>query len=133
MSRQTKFIELKNIFEILHGPKGCLWDKEQTHMSLIKYLREESGEFIDTVKSNKYAHMKEELGDLLLQVMFHAQIAKKKGKFDIEGVIDSLVKKLKRRHPHVFGNVKVRSVQEIKDNWDNIKKLEKKQKTSATA
>ena len=64
MSRQTKFIELKNIFEILHGPKGCLWDKEQTHMSLIKYLREESGEFIDTVKSNKYAHMKEELGDL---------------------------------------------------------------------
>ncbi|HAH20596.1 MAG: hypothetical protein A2Y00_02020 [Omnitrophica WOR_2 bacterium GWF2_43_52] len=130
MSSRTKFIELKKVFEILHGPKGCLWDKKQTHTTLIPYLREESKEFIETVKNNTYSHMKEELGDLLLQVMFHAQIAKKKGKFDIEDVIDSLVKKLKRRHPHVFGNVKVHSVQEIKDNWDNIKKLEK---TSATA
>lgn len=126
--KKSGFVELKKVFETLHGPHGCLWDKKQTHTSLIKYLREESREFIDTVKSNKHAHMKEELGDLLLQVMFHSQIAKKKRKFDIEDVIDCLVRKLKRRHPHVFGKVTVRSVQEIKDNWDKIKKLEKNQR-----
>lgn len=125
MPVHTKFTELKNIFEILHGPQGCLWDRKQTHKSLIKYLREESREFIDTVKSNKYAHMKEELGDLLLQVMFHAQIASKKGKFTIEDVIDGLIKKLKRRHPHVFGKVKVTSVKEITANWKRIKAQEK--------
>ena len=125
MPQRTKFIELKNIFETLHGPKGCLWDKKQTHKTLVKYLREESLEFIDTVKSNTYIHMKEELGDLLLQVMFHAQIASKKGKFSIEDVIDGLIKKLKRRHPHVFGRVKVKSVREITDNWNKIKAREK--------
>ena len=71
--------------------------------------------------------MQEELGDILLQVMFHAQIASKTGRFDVEDVIDGLVKKLKRRHPHVFGKVKVSSARQIVRNWDQIKKLEKKQ------
>jgi len=106
---RTKFIELKNVFQVLHSPKGCLWDKKQTHKSLIPYLREEAEEFIDALKSNKLEHMKEELGDILLQVMFHSQLASKEGRFDIEDVIDVLIKKLKRRHPHVFGNVKVKS------------------------
>lgn len=125
MPRQTKFTELKKVFETLHGPKGCLWDKKQTHKTLVKYLREESREFIETVNKNSYSHMKEELGDLLLQVMFHSQIARKNGKFDIEDVIDGLIKKLKRRHPHVFGRVKVKSVAEIIENWDRIKAKEK--------
>ncbi len=125
MAQRTKFTELKEVLTRLHGPNGCLWDKKQTHSSLIKYLREEAREFIDTVKSNRYAHMKEELGDILLQVMLHSQIASKKGKFTIEDVIDGLIKKLKRRHPHVFGRVKVRSVAEIVKNWDKIKAREK--------
>jgi len=117
---------LKEIFKILHGPKGCLWDKEQTHKTLIPYLKEEAGEFIDAVKRNHLEHMKEELGDILLQVMFHAQIASKQKRFDIEDVIDYLIKKLKRRHPHVFGKVKVKSAGQIIRNWNRIKAGEKK-------
>jgi len=122
----TKFTELKGIFKTLHGPKGCLWDKKQTHKSLLPYLKEESQEFIDAVKKNNAHHMKEELGDVLLQVMFHAQIASKENKFDIENVIETLIDKLKRRHPHVFGNVKVKSAREIIKNWNKIKSKEKK-------
>ena len=126
MPQKTKFIELKEIFEILHSPKGCLWDKKQTHKSLIPYLREETEEFIEALKNNNYKHMEEELGDILLQVMFHAQIASKENNFTIEDVIDTLIKKLKRRHPHVFGNVKVKSASQIVKNWNKIKSLEKK-------
>lgn len=112
----------------MHGPKGCLWDKKQTHRTLIKYLKEETREFIEAVENNNYRHMKEELGDLLLQVMFHSQIASKERNFDIEDVIFELIKKLRRRHPHVFGKMKVKSVKEIKVNWDRIKLLEKNKK-----
>ena len=126
MNRSTKFIELKRIFKILNGPKGCMWDKKQTHKSLIPYLKEESNEFIQALRNGDSSHMKEELGDILLQVMFHAQIASKSGKFDVEDVIDHLIKKLKRRHPHIFGKTKVRSVEDIVANWDRIKAQEKK-------
>jgi len=122
---RTKFHELKEVFKALHGPKGCLWDKKQTHKSLISGLKEEVKEFIDTVNKNDPEHMKEELGDLLLHVMFNAQIASKNKKFDIEDVIEGLIKKLKRRHPHVFGNTKVRSASEIIKNWNKIKRSEK--------
>lgn len=122
---RTKFTELKKIFKILRGPKGCLWDKKQTHKTLLPYLKEEAGEFISAVKSGNLHHMKEELGDILLQVMFHSQIASKQGRFDIEDVIDGLIKKLKRRHPHVFGNVKVKSARQIIINWNKIKAKEK--------
>ncbi len=126
MKAKSKFTELKNVFKILHGPKGCLWDKKQTHKSLIPHLKEEVGEFVDAVKRNDYNHMKEELGDLLLHVMFNAQIAAGNNKFDIEDVVDGLIKKLVRRHPHVFGNTRVKSAGEIIRNWNRIKKSEKK-------
>jgi len=111
---------------MLHGPNGCLWDKAQTHKSLVPYLKEETDEFIQAIRKKNHAHMKEELGDILLQVMFHAQIASKGGKFDIEDVICYLIAKLKRRHPHVFGNTKVASAKEIIANWKKIKAQEKK-------
>lgn len=123
---KTRFIELKRIYETLHGPRGCMWDKEQTHLSLLKDLKEEVGEFIEAVKNNDYPHMREEVGDILLHVMFQAQIAAKNGKFDIEDVIDGLIKKIKRRHPHVFGKQKVSSTKEIIANWNAIKAEEKK-------
>ena len=121
-----KFDDLKKLFDKLHSPEGCLWDKKQTHESLIKYLKEETGEFIQAVKKGDNENMKEELGDILLQVMFHSQIAKKHGKFTIDDVIDTLSAKLRRRHPHVFANTKVNSVDEILSNWKKIKKSEKK-------
>lgn len=130
MPPRTKFIELKRIFEILHSPKGCLWDKKQTHKTLIPYLKEEAGEFIAAVRNNNVFHMREELGDILLQVMFHSQIASKQNKFDIEDVVGELIKKLKRRHPHVFGKTKVKSAKEIIANWHKIKALEKKSRLS---
>lgn len=124
--KRTKFNNLKKVFDTLHGPGGCLWDKKQTHKTLLPYLKEESQEFIQSVRRGNSEHMKEELGDILLQVMFHSQIAKKEGTFDIEDVIEVLTKKLKRRHPHVFGNTKVKSTKEIMRNWQRIKKEEKK-------
>ena len=128
MAERTKFTELKKVFKKLHGPRGCLWDKKQTHESIIPHLREEAEELIEAIRSDNPSHMKEELGDVLLQVMFHAQIASKEGSFDIEDVIETLVKKLKRRHPHVFGAVKVSSSEEIIANWNRIKASEKKHK-----
>ncbi|MBU1124553.1 MAG: hypothetical protein KKC84_00835 [Candidatus Omnitrophica bacterium] len=126
MPSQTKFTQLKRVFDRLHSPKGCLWDKKQTHESLLPYLKEETKEFIDAVKKKDSRHMQEELGDILIQIMFHSQIAKKEEKFDVEDVIGGLIKKLKRRHPHVFGTVKVRSARQIVKNWHKIKKMEKK-------
>ncbi|MFH1094514.1 MAG: MazG nucleotide pyrophosphohydrolase domain-containing protein [Candidatus Omnitrophota bacterium] len=124
--KKTKFIELKQVFKTLHGPKGCLWDKKQTHKSLIGGLREETRELIQAIKNEKFNHIKEELGDVLLHVLFQAQIASKENKFDIEDVIDVLIKKLKRRHPHVFGKTKVRSSAQIVRNWNKIKVEEKR-------
>lgn len=125
MSEKTKFRELKKVFEKLHGPQGCLWDKKQTHKTLLPYLVEESKEFISAVRKGDHSNMKEELGDILLQVMFHSQIASKEGSFTVEDVIDVLIKKLKRRHPHVFGKVKVKSARQIIINWNRIKAREK--------
>lgn len=128
MSRKTKFTELKEVFRALHGPKGCMWDKEQTHASIIPHLREEVREFIAEVNEGDFSRMKEELGDILLHVMFHSQIASKRRKFDIEDVIDGLIRKLKRRHPHVFGKIKVSSSRQIIINWNKIKSEEKRTK-----
>ena len=124
-NNKTKFIKLKKLFKTLHSPKGCLWDKKQTHRTLIPYLKEESAEFISALKDNNFKHMKEELGDILLQVMFHCQIASKENRFDVEDVIEGLIEKLKRRHPHVFGKTKVKSARQIIKNWNKIKLLEK--------
>ncbi|MDD5116280.1 MAG: MazG nucleotide pyrophosphohydrolase domain-containing protein [Candidatus Omnitrophica bacterium] len=129
MDKNTKFVELKNIFNILHSRRGCMWDRQQTHKSLIRDLREEVDEFVSAVKKNNYRNMQEELGDILLHVMFNAQIAKKQGKFDIEKVIAGLINKLKRRHPHVFGKVRASSTRQIIANWNRIKEGERPGKT----
>ncbi|MFH1062112.1 MAG: MazG family protein [Candidatus Omnitrophota bacterium] len=129
---KTKFIELKQVFKTLLGPNGCLWDKKQTHQSLIKGLREETRELIQAIKSENFDHIKEELGDVLLHVMFQAQIASKEKKFDIEDVINGLIKKLKRRHPHVFGKAKVKSSAQVVRNWNQIEAKEKKKQSQDT-
>ncbi|MCG8431559.1 MAG: hypothetical protein MJA29_10355 [Candidatus Omnitrophica bacterium] len=122
---ETRFIALKELFQTLHGPQGCQWDKEQTHQSILAHLREEVDEFIEAVEKGDSAHMREELGDLLLHVMFHAQIAEKEGAFTIEEVIETLIDKLKRRHPHVFGNLKLQTTRQIIANWEKIKEQER--------
>lgn len=126
MPKRTKFNKLKDVFDTLHGPGGCPWDKKQTHKSILADLREEVEEFIVEVRSGDVHAMKEELGDILLHVMFHAQLAKKAGRFDIEDVIDVLIKKLKRRHPHVFAGLKVSGPRQVIANWHKIKRLENK-------
>jgi len=128
LSKKTRFAELKEIFNTLHGPRGCLWDRQQTHASLVPHLREEVREFVSAVREGDNQKMCEELGDLLLLVMFNAQIARRRKGFDIEDVISGLISKLKRRHPHVFGNLKVKSARQIIRNWNKIKSTEKKWK-----
>lgn len=128
MSKKTRFAELKEIFNTLHGPRGCLWDRQQTHSSLVPHLRGEVREFVSAVREGDNQKMCEELGDLLLLVMFNAQIARRRRGFDIEDVISGLISKLKRRHPHVFGNLKVKSARQIIRNWNKIKSTEKKWK-----
>jgi MazG family protein len=126
-TQPSRFDELKRIFRTLHSENGCAWDKKQTHESILGHLHEEVDEFIRAVRKRDDANMAEELGDILLHVMFHSQIASKGGRFDVEDVIDGLIGKLVRRHPHVFGSTKVSSTQEIIRNWEAIKKLERKQ------
>lgn len=120
-----KFYDLVEIVRKLRGEKGCPWDKKQTHKSLIKYLKEETEELIKEIEKDNIRGIKDELGDVLLQVIFHTQIEKEKGNFDIDDVIDNICRKMIRRHPHVFGNLKVKSEKEIEKNWENIKKGEK--------
>ncbi|HAW60051.1 MAG TPA: nucleoside triphosphate pyrophosphohydrolase [Actinobacteria bacterium] len=108
----------------LRGPFGCLWDREQTHQSIKQHLIEEAYEVVDAIDRKNFDHLKEELGDLLLQVVFHAQIASEEGRFDIEDVLEDITTKLVRRHPHIFGDVKVSSSQEVLENWESIKRGE---------
>ena len=128
--KENKFLKLVNILEKLRGEKGCPWDKKQTHQSLMKYLFEESNEYNEAVQKQDYENMKEELGDVLLQIIFHAQIAKENKKFDIYDVLDTINEKMIRRHPHVFGNSKARTEEEIRKEWEKIKAEEKKGKNS---
>lgn len=109
----------------LRSPKGCPWDREQNHMSLRRHAIEEVYELIDAIEARDDHEMAEELGDLLLQVVFHAQLAKERGAFDFEKVARHLVDKLIRRHPHVFGTTKVKDVDEVWANWEKIKRAEK--------
>ncbi len=124
-----EFERLVSIMEKLRGENGCPWDRKQTLDSLVSYLLEETYEVVDAIKNKDYASLKEELGDLLLQVVFQAQIAKEKGLFDIEDVIKGINEKLIRRHPHVFGDKSFKDSDEVLLNWETMKKEEKK-KTS---
>ena len=126
MKKRYNFEDAIKIVEKLR--KKCPWDKKQTNESILKYLKEETQEFIKEVKRNDYRGMKEELGDILLQVLFHSQILKEKNILTIEDVIDNLCRKMIRRHPHVFGNKKVKSEKEIIKSWEEIKKREKIEK-----
>lgn len=122
---------LVEIIATLRAPNGCQWDREQTHSTLRPNMIEEAYEAVDAIDENDMAHLREELGDVLLQVVLHAQIAKEEGAFDIEDVAGDLNKKLIHRHPHVFGNAKVDSTKEILENWDKLKAEEKTERKSA--
>jgi XTP/dITP diphosphohydrolase len=124
----TSYLQrLVEVMDTLRSPGGCPWDGEQTHESLVKYLLEESYEFVDSLESGDRAGMREELGDILLQVYFHARIAQDnvEDPFTIEDVAQSITEKLIRRHPHVFGDAKVSGSGEVLENWEKIKAAEK--------
>ncbi len=125
------FEDLVNIMEKLRSPEGCPWDRKQTHKTLIPYLIEETYELVDAIESNDFENMKEELGDILLQVVFHSQLAKEEGKFTIEDVVDSICRKLIFRHPHVFGTACISTAEEVLDRWEELKKEEGKGRESA--
>jgi XTP/dITP diphosphohydrolase len=118
---------LVEVMDRLRSPGGCPWDAEQTHESLIKYLLEESYEFIDAIETDDRAGMREELGDVLLQVYFHSRIAQDHptDPFSIEDVAGAIADKLISRHPHVFENLEVSGTDEIIENWEAIKAREK--------
>ncbi|MCD7739823.1 MAG: nucleoside triphosphate pyrophosphohydrolase [Candidatus Gastranaerophilales bacterium] len=122
-----KLIEIVNI---LRSENGCMWDREQTHTSLRRNMLEEAYEAVDAIDDKDTEHLKEELGDVLLQVVLHSQIAKESNSFNIEDVAKGISDKLIHRHPHVFGNTKVNSTDDILYNWDKLKKEEKPYRTS---
>lgn len=121
--------DLLRIMEILRAPDGCMWDREQDHQSIRRNFIEETYEVCEAIDERDPEHLKEELGDVLLQVVFHTQMEKEKGVFDIGDVADGICKKLIFRHPHIFGTVEVGSSEEILRNWDELKRKEKHQKS----
>lgn len=121
--------DLREIVSILRAPGGCPWDREQDHKSLRRALLEESCEVIEAINEEDPDHLKEELGDVLLQVVFHADIERQAGRFDLDDVADGICKKLIFRHPHVFGDVTVQNSDEVLVNWDALKRQEKDQET----
>jgi tetrapyrrole methylase family protein/MazG family protein len=119
------FSKFREIIAVLRGPNGCPWDKEQTHVSLKQYLIEETYEVIDAIDEDDIDHLVEELGDVLLQVLLHAQIGEDEGYFSIDDVIEGIAAKMIRRHPHVFGDTSAKDADEVVQNWQEIKRLEK--------
>lgn len=115
----------------LRSPEGCPWDRKQTHQSLLPYLVEESHEYIDAAQANDKAHMAEELGDVLFQVVFHSQVAKENNDFTIDDVVQGICEKMIRRHPHVFGDAKVDDASEVSRRWERIKATEKNNQQAA--
>lgn len=125
LNNTKDFNDLLNIMQILRGPEGCSWDREQTSKSLKKYLIEESYEVLEAIDDEDDNKIIEELGDVLLQVVFHAQIGKEDGFYNINDIIGAICTKMIDRHPHVFGKVKAETSEEVLKNWDEIKKKEK--------
>lgn len=122
-----EFDELVEIMRRLRGPDGCPWDREQTHESLAPHLIEEAYELIEVIEASQPQYICEELGDVLLQVVFHAQLAAERGEFDIHDAVQRLVDKLYHRHPHVFGTVQVSGSEEVLHNWEQLKSAEYEQ------
>ena len=123
--KQAAINDLLAVMAKLRAPDGCPWDREQDHMTLRFHAVEEVYELLDAIETGDDHEMAEELGDLLLQVVFHCQLGKERGVFDFEKVARQITDKLIRRHPHVFGDVKVKSVDQVWANWEQIKKAEK--------
>ena len=121
--------DFRKIIELLRSPGGCPWDREQDHKSIRRNLLEEACEVCEAIDEESVPHLREELGDLMMQVIFHARIEEEKGNFDLNDVADEACKKLILRHPHVFGNVQVSGTGEVLDNWEAIKRVEKSQDT----
>ncbi|MBP6507259.1 MAG: MazG family protein [Opitutaceae bacterium] len=118
--------ELRQTIARLRGPGGCPWDQEQTHATLVRCLIDEVSELIDTIDRLDLPHMREELGDVLIQVIFHAQLAEEAGHFDLNEVAREVNEKLVRRHPHVFGENKLGTSEQVLVQWEQIKAQEKK-------
>lgn len=118
--------DLRQTMARLRAPDGCPWDQEQTHATLVRCLIDEVSELVDTIDRMDYPHMREELGDVLIQIVFHAQIASEKGVFDFDDVARDINDKLVRRHPHVFGDRKLGTSEEVIVEWEKIKATEKK-------
>ena len=125
MEKKYTYEELLNIVAELRGEHGCPWDKAQTHESLIKCLRDECEEAVEAIENRDDENLCEELGDVLLQVLMHSQIAAEESRFTIEDVVDMLAKKLVRRHPHVFGDQKALTPEEGLASWEAVKRMEK--------
>ena len=123
------FDDLCDIMALLRSPDGCVWDTKQDHQSIRKNFIEEAYEVCEAIDEENAEHLCEELGDVLLQVVFHTQMEREKGSFDIGDVVTGICKKLIFRHPHVFGDVSVDTPEGVIDNWDAIKKIEKGQKS----
>lgn len=123
--KRTPFDELVQVMARLRAEDGCPWDREQTHHTLRSYLLEESCEAIEAIEAGDDEELCQELGDVLLQIVFHAQIAREDGRFTADDVCRAIVDKLIRRHPHVFGDVEVDDADHVKQNWDRIKRDEK--------
>jgi len=122
------FSILLNVMIKLRSPGGCIWDREQSHKTIKKNLIEETYEAVESIENEDFSALKEELGDLLLQVVFHSQIAAESNIFDIKEVLRGIISKLVRRHPHVFGEAVVKDSREILENWEEIKKKERKKR-----
>jgi len=122
--------ELAKIMAALRGENGCPWDREQTRESLKPFIVEESYEVLEAIDEKSPENIKEELGDLLFQIVFQSRIAEERGEFTLTDVIDTIAKKMIRRHPHVFGDADVRTSREVLANWEEIKKTEGKQRDS---
>ena len=125
--------DLKKLMELLRSPDGCPWDSEQTHESIRRNLLEEAYEAAEAIDEDDAEHLLEELGDVLMQVVFHADIAAKAGRFDLDDIADATCRKLIRRHPHVFGDVKAANGSESLVFWESIKQEEKQQETVSEA
>ncbi|MDA0746347.1 MAG: nucleoside triphosphate pyrophosphohydrolase, partial [bacterium] len=124
----SQFERLVEIMARLRGPGGCPWDQEQTHQSLKPYLIEEAYELLDAIDAEDDVDIREELGDVLLQVVFHSQLASENKQFTIEEVAETICSKLVRRHPHVFGDVSVAGTADVLKNWEAIKSREKEER-----
>jgi tetrapyrrole methylase family protein/MazG family protein len=135
LSEQEKaqYEELRNVVARLRAPDGCPWDREQTHASLRPYVIEEAYEVLAVLDEGATPRLPEELGDLLFQVVLHAQLAEEAGEFTMSDVLSGLTAKLIRRHPHVFGDVQLKSAEQVVRQWDELKRAEREEEASALA